>query len=348
MTKKLFYTISSLLLIVFLSGCSLFPSAPKGKSGGGGGNGVYKSEDKGIGWLAANNIKDSINKIDRLNVRKISSDIRDSRIMYIGTNDGLYLSEDAAGSWQVIQAGVSIADFALNPKTRGLIYTVAGSQVYKTTDDGKNWSLIYTETKPKVVITSVIVSHFDTSRVYVLNSSGSLMRSNDWGESWKLMYDFKVRTSKLYMNPKNSTLMYVRADNGLYRTRDEGSTWEKIMVGQNQYFPGSENHKDLFFHKSSNVLFHLSNFGILKSSDDGESWQDIKLISPAGSVDIGTLGINPKDSREIYYTVNNILYHTIDGGLNWKTKVLPSGSLKINQMLIDFYDPGNIYIGIGQ
>ncbi|MFH1890364.1 MAG: hypothetical protein ABIJ91_02230 [Candidatus Kuenenbacteria bacterium] len=343
--EKSFY-IFILIIPVLLSGCSLLPTG--GLNSGAVGRGVFKSADKGINWQEMNNLQDSTKKIDRLNVHKMNFDSTDSRIIYLGTDSGLYFSQDSAQSWQVIFLAVNVADFALNPKTRGIIYAVVDNQLHKTTDNGKNWSLIYTETKPGAVIQSIQISQFDTSRIYMLNSDGILMRSIDWGDSWKLFYDFKVRTKKLYIDPNNSLAMYVRADNGLYRTGDEGASWQEIIAGQNQYFPGSEIHKDIVFSEDSGDLYYLSQYGLLKSDNNGDSWQDIKLISPAGSVDIRAVALDPKNDDEIYYIVNNILYHTLDGGLNWKTKVLPNGKLRVSQILVDFYDANNLYIGLSQ
>ena len=94
----------------------------------------------------------------------------------------------------------------------------------------------------------------------------------------------------------------------------------------------------LIMHPSQkDSLFWVSKYGILRSNDAGATWNDLKLITPPGSVNIFAFAISPKDSREMYYTgtilneknvpVRSTFYKTADGGTNWVTKKLPSTAI---------------------
>ncbi|PIR05495.1 hypothetical protein COV56_02645 [Candidatus Kuenenbacteria bacterium CG11_big_fil_rev_8_21_14_0_20_37_9] len=348
MSNKFFLVIACAGILALLPGCSLL-SIKDGGLGANGGKGIFFSSDRGANWQERNNLASSNEKINKANIHKLNFDFKDSRILYAGTDKGLYYSDDSAVSWQIIFANINIDDFEISPNTRGIIYVISGNGLHKTVDNGKNWNLVYTETEPGARLEDVRVSHFDTSRVYILNSNGLLIRSTDWGDSWKFLYDFNVNTDELYINPKNSLEMYVHAQDGLYQTKDEGINWNEIIRGQSEYFSGIEEHKDLFFSLKSNNIYYLSRYGLLKSADRGSSWKEIKLISSANSVDIKIIALNPKNDDEIYYVVNNILYHTFDGGFNWQTKVLPvNDKIFVSQLLVDFYDPNNLYIGLSR
>jgi photosystem II stability/assembly factor-like uncharacterized protein len=64
----------------------------------------------------------------------------------------------------------------------------------------------------------------------------------------------------------------------------------------------------------------------MKSTDYGDSWSKIELITKDGQKDssVEALAVNPKNSKEIYYATKTTFYSSIDGGVSWKTKKLPS------------------------
>jgi photosystem II stability/assembly factor-like uncharacterized protein len=304
---------------LFLVGCN-FAFAP---GGGGGGTstqkGVYKSYNQGQDWVEKNSLAESDKSLARYDVFKLAFDIFDTNILYQASQVGLFISQDAGDSWrQIYTSGVS--DFVLNPKTRGIIYIASNNQVYKTTDNGKNWQLIYSGAKPHVQIASLAINFFDTSQIYILETDGTLLTSLDWGDSWKVIYNFEDKNmQELVIDPYNSQNIYAASQNRLYQSRDQGKSWQDILEGQRQNFPGIEQYKQLLFTNEPNHLIYLSKRGILTSADNGQSWREITLITSPNSVDIHSLSFNSENPEEMYYAVGNILYHTIDGGRNWKT-----------------------------
>ncbi|HRY63167.1 MAG TPA: hypothetical protein P5267_00975 [Patescibacteria group bacterium] len=345
--KKILFLCSIIITGLILSGCS-FSVAPKNQSttptitGG-----VYKSADKGLGWEAKNNFPD-VGKA-RLNIKKISFGINSAKVIFASSNVGLYLTEDGADNWKLLIPNTDIADFVLNPKTKSIIYVASGNQVYKTSDTGAKWDLIYTEVRPNVTIKSLAVDYFDTSRIYLLENDGVLLISLDWGNSWKPLYNFAKPTSRILADPYHNKNLYAAVEGGLYRSVDSGATWQEIMADKRNDYPGVESFKDLSFVNQAGDLIYLSRYGLLRSFDSGETWTPLKLVSPPNSVDIEVFSYNPKEPDEIYYTLNDVLYHTIDGGRNWQTKVLPSsGKYKASGILVDPTDPNNLYLSLTQ
>ena len=345
-SKKIFLITSLLIIPLILSACS-FAFSPGSGSKISGAKGVFKSDTKGEAWFEQNKIKDSQNTISRHDAYKLQFDIFDTRIIYLSTNAGLFISEDSGGSWRQINSN-SIYDFVLNPKTRGIIYIATNNQVYKTTNNGESWQLLYAEAKPNITIHNLAISYFDTSHVYLLDSDGTLLMSLDWGDSWKAIHNFNHQDVKDFLiDPHNSQNIYVATGQKFYQSLDQGVTWQDIMENKNQTHPGINQYKQLFFTHQPNNLVYLSKYGILTSADNGHTWQPITLITSPNSVDIHTMAFNPANPDEIYYTVGNILYHTVDNGRNWKTKLLPvPGGGKASQLLIDPNNPNLLYLAI--
>jgi photosystem II stability/assembly factor-like uncharacterized protein len=74
---------------------------------------------------------------------------------------------------------------------------------------------------------------------------------------------------------------------------------------------------------------------ILRSSDNGYTWENIKLIQPEKDAIINAIAVNPQNSNEIYYVTNTTFFRSSDAGITWTTKKLPtkrSGRV----LLIDF------------
>ena len=101
-------------------------------------------------------------------------------------------------------------------------------------------------------------------------------------------------------------------------------------------------------------LFWISKYGILRSNDAGETWSDMKLLTPPGSVNIYAFAINPKNQKEIYYTgtilgpknehLRSTFYRTVDGGENWVTKKLPTNSIPI-QFVMNTENSSQLFLG---
>ncbi|MFD7987511.1 WD40/YVTN/BNR-like repeat-containing protein [Kitasatospora indigofera] len=114
--------------------------------------------DGGQRWLVEGN------NAYRTGPERLAVDPADSRVVYFGTRtQGLYVSLDGARHWsQVAPGGVPAGDTAarvgvvsvlfdpssgrLHGRTRGVWATVAGAGVYHSTDAGRSWQQVFTDT----------------------------------------------------------------------------------------------------------------------------------------------------------------------------------------------------------
>lgn len=347
--KKISLITFLFILPLFLSACN-FLLAPSGVSRQSISNkGVYKTSDNGLQWTEQNTLENSETGIGNLNTNQLDFDVFDSKILYRASDGGLFVSENAGDSWHRI-SDKNINRFALNPKARGIIYIASANQVYKTTDNGRTWQLVYTEAKPGISITDIAISYLDTSRIYILTSDSSLLVSDDWGESWQLLHSFGSKPSKkIIVNPDNSNVIFIATGNRLFRSSDGAKTWQELLEKKRKDMPGLDQYRYLAYAQKQKQLIYLSKFGLLKSTDNGSSWQKVTLISSPESVDINTFSFNPRNTKELYYTIGNILYHTVDNGSNWKTSTLPFPSgARASTLLVDPADGNVIYLGVTQ
>ncbi|OIP55795.1 hypothetical protein CO134_02880 [Candidatus Kuenenbacteria bacterium CG_4_9_14_3_um_filter_39_14] len=348
-SKKIFFIISALIIPLILSACNFAFAPGGGSSKVTGPKGVYKSGNQGDTWLEQNTLEANATSIASQDIRQISFDIFDSNIIYRAANGGFFISQNNGDSWKKLN-DLPINDFVLNPKTRGIIYFSTGNKVFKTTDNGENWTIIYAEAKANVTAVSLAISYFDTSYVYLLTSDGTLLLSDDWGESWQTIATFeKAQAKKVLVDPYNSHNIFVASQDKFYISNDQGKSWQETVFEQSKEMPGINKFKQLFFTQKPDNLIYLAGYGILKSKDNGQSWQPVTLITKPNTVDINALGFNPNETNELYYTIGSILYHTVDNGSNWKTKTLPiPAGAKVKSILIDPRDTNVLYLGVTQ
>jgi len=89
---------------------------------------LYKSDDYGKTWInIANNIPDSP-------VNVIKEDPKNPDILYVGTDNGAYISFDQGNHWEAFSNGlpaVAVHDIAIQPQAKHLLLGTHGRSIYK-------------------------------------------------------------------------------------------------------------------------------------------------------------------------------------------------------------------------
>jgi photosystem II stability/assembly factor-like uncharacterized protein len=89
---------------------------------------VYVSEDFGKTW------KDISSNLPISPVNVIKEDPKAVNVLYVGTDDGTYVSFDRGGSWELFSAGlpkVAVHDLVIHPEANDLIIGTHGRSLYK-------------------------------------------------------------------------------------------------------------------------------------------------------------------------------------------------------------------------
>lgn len=173
---------------------------------------------------------------------------------------------------------------------------------------------------------------------------GGVYKSIDGGKTWKNMGLQKTRTiHKLIIHAHNADIVYASAlgtawgetsERGVYRTKDGGKTWERILfvnerTGAGDFIvdPGNPNRMlvSMWEYRRWPWFFKSGGpgSGLYLTTDGGDNWKRIsdKDGLPAG--ELGKMGLawarnNPDIVYALIESKKNALYRSDDGGQSWK------------------------------
>jgi len=213
----------------------------------------------------------------------------------------------------------------------------------------------------------------------------ALFRSDDAGETWSLvkgLYDHPHRPQwqpgggglclhTILPDPANKDRMHIAiSTGGVYRTDDGGETWDVRNKGvRAQFLPPEQRypefgqcvHKIVSHPANPNRLFLQNHWGLYRSDDGADSWQDIANGVPSDfgfalevdHNDPNTAFIIPLESDEFRCTPEAKLrvYRTSDAGESWQplTNGLPQENafetVLRDGMSADTLQPTGLYFG---
>lgn len=355
MSKKLFLFSALALLATVGAGCVSFggsSSAPTGPMG------VFRSTDQGDSWQQSNIFPTSqgVKSLAGVKVYRIFTDPSDPNALYLATRgQGLYYSYDKGESWQAAAAmqGRYIYAVAVDPTDKCTILVSDGSNIFKTTDCSRTWKTVYTEQRGQRIV-AVGFDYGTHTVVYAALFGGQILQSMDAGESWRVIKTFTSNLQFLATDPLTPGRIYVAAESGGFtRSDDGGKTWISLTSGLQSYNDSLYFYRLVLHPTKKNTLYWISKYGILYSEDAGNTWTDVKLLSPPGSVNIYAFAVNPSNAKEMYYvgtvlgsnnSSHSTFYKTTDGGNNWVTKKLPTDTIPVS-MIIHPTETNTLFLG---
>ena len=280
--------------------------------------------------------------------RKRNNAVADNTVTY---DTSLY----SALKWRSIgpyRGGRSAAVTGVKGKPSLFYMGSTGGGVWKTIDGGNNWKNI-SDGYFGGSIGAVAVSEYDNNVIYVGGGEVSvrgnvsygygMYKSTDAGETWThIGLENSKHIPRIQIHPKNPDLVYaaVLGDlykssdaRGVYRSKDGGSTWEKIL-----FVNSDAGAVDLVLDPNNSRIVYASTWrirrtpyslesggegsDIWKSTDGGDTWKSISKNKgmPKGMLGISGISVSSIDSKRVWAIIEaeeGGVFRSDNGGESW-------------------------------
>ena len=325
-----------------------------------GGGGLYRRADGDEEWQSINNGLPANPQVRALKVHP-----ENPSVVYAGTNQGVYRSDDRGDHWEALEKprqGMDVWSLAIHPQDPKTIY--AGYEpcsVYRSQDSGETWSKMNTDRVVFPHITTympplakrVIGLASDPSNpsdIYGAIEVGGLLASRDGGESWESLIDgpyLRNNTLDLHgvaVSAAAAGTVHIITQVAMFRSRDRGHHWEHVQV--DEMFPGGSYCRGLLVAPDDPKTMYLAagsggggapqgtqDAGALfRSRDVGETWERVDLGETAPSR-MFQIAIDPAAPSHIHCcTYYGLVYSSEDGGSSWSKSQVPAEMSRSNHV----------------
>ncbi len=242
----------------------------------------FASRDAGLTWSAARDAAYTYQDVFNFGeVSSIAVDPGNPSLVSVAAFTGFYRSHDRGASFTKITAVGSPVSIAVSAATAPPTYYVGcglGDGVYRSTDGGTSWAAVTTglptfggNLNP---VLTVATDPNDVRTVWIgTQYGGGILRSSDSGDHWVSsgLTDENF-VEAISVRPGNSREILAGAgfwSGKIFKSVDGGATWQTKVseIGFVKQFLRDPADPDVVYAASEG-------YGVLVSSDAGETWQD--------------------------------------------------------------------------
>ncbi len=217
----------------------------------------------------------------------------------------------------------------------------ASGGVFKSVNNGITWRPVFDHDASALSIGDIAIAPSDPNVIWVGTGEANNRQSSSWGdgvyrsldggETWMHMgLKDTQQVGRIAIHPRDPNVVFVAAaghlwgpneQRGLYRTRDAGKTWSKVLNIDNDTGIG-----DVVIDRDGRTLFAAAyqrrrrgwgfvgggpRGGLYRSLDGGDTWEKLGKGLPTGSV--GRIGVAiSRSNPDIVYT---LVEHKTAGGV---------------------------------
>jgi photosystem II stability/assembly factor-like uncharacterized protein len=252
------------------------------------------------------------------------------------------------------RGGRSIAVAGSDARPYEYYMGATGGGLWKTTDAGVSWKPVTDGLINHSSVGAVAVSASNPDVVYIgtgeadirgnIIQGGGAYKSVDAGKTWTHIGLTETQViSKIRVHPSNPDLIYVAAfghhaapnpERGVYRSKDGGKTWEKILfrdnkTGANEIVLDPKDPQVIYvaMWEAYRNAFEMSSggpgSGIFKSTDGGDHWTEISRNPGLPKGTLGKVGfsVSGADSNRLYAQIeaeDGGFFSSDDAGATWR------------------------------
>ena len=296
-------------------------------------------------------------------VRALLISPQDPRVIFAGTHNGVYRSDDRGESWgrQDSPRG-DVWSLAAHPHDPSVMF--AGydrSVICRSVDAGDSWQPMNTANvvfphitmHPREIVKRVIGISVDPGNpddVYGAVEVGGLVASRDCGENWVSATDGHYTSTSpvdlhgVQVNPSAPGLVFIITQIAMFRSRQRGHHWE--LVPLEEMFPGGSYCRGLTVAPDDPKTMYLASGAggggappgtqeagaLVCTRDMGESWERMDLGETPPSRMFQVV-VDPAAPSSVHCcTRDGLVYSSRDQGSTWTKSQIPVEMSRTNHV----------------
>jgi len=293
----------------------------------------------------------------------------------------IFKTTNAASNWAPSDSGLVaslIFDLVFQPGSSSTIYAATDSGLFRSTDNGANWSLL--PGSPPFILLKLAVDPMNPAIIYVA-TNGGVFKSSDGGNSFTPSNNGISSTVRsIAINPVTPTILYAAAGGGPYfKSVDGGANWTPNFAGfasrvdsvvvdpntpttlyadtdrgiskstdsganwteLNTGIPNFLSVNSITIDPAHNVIYAATSFGIRKSANGGNTWTDIGNLS----FGISSIAFDPTNASVLYAATAIQILKSIDSGNTWNESNTGYPGTRISSLVLNLAQPSTLFIG---
>ncbi|MEM6720559.1 MAG: T9SS type A sorting domain-containing protein [Bacteroidota bacterium] len=180
------------------------------------------------------------------NVYSIGQCLTVPSVLYCGTESGeVYKTIDGGDNWtnasltlvtrlapQAVIANAGVRAVSVHPTNPDIAYAGSGSELFKTTDGGNSWSVVFDSNIP--------------------------------------LFGYIENPAEIFINPNNPNIVLVAGKAGVHRTTNGGTSWTQVLNNETYDLKAQPGNPNTLYAVRRNFITNTHEF--LKSTNGGVSW----------------------------------------------------------------------------
>ncbi len=244
-------------------------------------HGIYRSEDGGLNWTQSNFNPDILGwggLGSNGRIYKIAYHPRVRNLVFIGTSNGIFRSDDHLQTWTQLVSTGDISDIEFHPTDNNTVYiydnyywSATKNNILISTDQGLSYSASATIPGNGSRKGFIAVSPVAPNYVYFASDSG-VWKSSDMGQNFIYISNPSERCDGFSVSDVDTSNMVYGYLN-LMGSTDGGQTFDEIAGWYNMSPVNDYTHADLRTTECVNGVFYVGTDGYLSKTDDnGVTW----------------------------------------------------------------------------
>lgn len=306
------------------------------------GEGLWRSTDGGDTFVRACD-----GMFVECHVRALAVHPRDPRVLYLGTEQGLFRSPDGAGNWERVESplnGLQVWSVLLLPHDPAVLLAgTCPSRIFLSEDGGRTWNEPAADLRqdcPRIMhtrVTTLLADPTERTTLWAGVEIDGLWRSRDCGRTWERigqgLSSTDIHALAVVPGAGLPRRLLAATNNDLNLSADGGVSWQPLQIGAS--LPWTYCRALGQRCGRSEVLFLGNGDGppgsagvIAVSHDGGRTWRPAEMPGRANST-IWNFAVHAAEPLLVYASsVSGELYRSSDGGESWTKLAREFGEIR--------------------